>query len=356
MTKGASMLYGLKWLSALTGKRLIKTALSVFITASVCQFFGWPVIFAVIAAIVTVEPTVNASIQKGKIRLPAAAMGAAIAMGLDAALGQTPLAYALSAFFTIYFCHLFKWDDAIIVATLTAVNMITMTETHYLLNFFVRLGTTSTGIVISILVNFLIFPPNFQQAVRKAYQNIFHQTHQLLEKCLDYHLKQSGSRMQLNRSHQSLLKEIDRCMNLVQFQFQEYRYHRTAPAEIRELKRIQQNVHILYSVAFHTGDFITLSTDKQVACSRDEETCIWQAWEAISNQLLQDAWSRPVQENALDAACRVNLMHLVHDHTGGTDHDPSSFSKEASIAYELLAIYRLLEGLHPLGESSVRTV
>ncbi len=73
------------------GKRLIKTAVAVFMTAQICYLLNWPMIFAVITAIVTVEPTVDASIRKGLIRFPAAAIGAAFAMIFEAWLGPQPL-------------------------------------------------------------------------------------------------------------------------------------------------------------------------------------------------------------------------------------------------------------------------
>lgn len=113
------------------GKRLFKTAVAVFITAQICYFLNWPMIFAVITAIVTIEPTVDDSIRKGLIRFPAAAIGAAFAMIFDAWLGPQPLTFMLSALSTIYVCNLFRWNQAIIVSTLTAVNMIYVSEGHF---------------------------------------------------------------------------------------------------------------------------------------------------------------------------------------------------------------------------------
>ena len=41
-----------------------------------------------------------------------------------------------------------------LVATLTAVAMIPITANHYFTAFLIRLATTSTGIIVSTLVNF----------------------------------------------------------------------------------------------------------------------------------------------------------------------------------------------------------
>lgn len=55
------------------GSRVFKTAIAIFITAWVCELLNWPPVFAVITAIVTLEPTVYDSIKKGIVRFPASA-------------------------------------------------------------------------------------------------------------------------------------------------------------------------------------------------------------------------------------------------------------------------------------------
>ena len=47
------------------GGRILKTGLAAFLTAWICDALGLPVLFAVITAIVTVEPTASDSIKKG---------------------------------------------------------------------------------------------------------------------------------------------------------------------------------------------------------------------------------------------------------------------------------------------------
>ncbi len=67
-----------KW--NIIGGRVIKTGIAVFLTVLVCEFFNIPTIFAVITAIVTIEPTATDSIKKGLIRFPASTIGSAYAM------------------------------------------------------------------------------------------------------------------------------------------------------------------------------------------------------------------------------------------------------------------------------------
>lgn len=69
-------------------------------------------------------------------------------------LGHQALSYALAAMFTIVTCQKLRLHAGTLVATLTAVAMIPITADHYFTAFLIRLATTSTGIIVSTLVNF----------------------------------------------------------------------------------------------------------------------------------------------------------------------------------------------------------
>ncbi|MEC3544122.1 aromatic acid exporter family protein, partial [Bacillus thuringiensis] len=84
----------------IVGGRVIKTGIAVFLTVLVCKFFNIPTIFAVITAIVTIEPTATDSIKKGFIRFPASTIGSAYAMTFTFFLGHQAISYALAAMFT----------------------------------------------------------------------------------------------------------------------------------------------------------------------------------------------------------------------------------------------------------------
>ena len=83
------------------GNRIVKTALAVFLTAFICQLIGWPPVFAVITAIVTLEPTVSDSIKKGIVRFPASAIGSFYAVLFIALFHTSPITYTLAAALTI---------------------------------------------------------------------------------------------------------------------------------------------------------------------------------------------------------------------------------------------------------------
>lgn len=235
------------------GKRLIKTAVAVFITAQICYLLDWPMIFAVITAIVTIEPTVDASIRKGVVRFPAAAVGAAFAMIFSAWLGIQPLTFMLSALSTIYVCNLLRWNHAIIVSTLTAVNMISVSEANYLMEYVVRLGTTITGITVSAVVNYYLFRPNYLSELKTnmadAYASIL--THARL-------MVEEQKRTIQVLPHKAAL---DKVQTLLDYQMTDIRYNRTSYAELRELARIRQTLQALRRILFYMETAAT-SPDK----------------------------------------------------------------------------------------------
>ncbi|MFB5661145.1 aromatic acid exporter family protein [Alteribacillus sp. HJP-4] len=164
------------------GGRIVKTGIAVFLTALICQQADLPVAFAVITAIVTLEPTAADSIKKGMQRFPASLIGAGLAVTSVYFLGHNAMAYAVATVFTIYICHLLRLEAGMLVATLTAVAMMPGTNEAFLLAFLERAGTTTIGLVISTLVNLTIIPPHFSEMIASRNKQFFLHTADVLEK------------------------------------------------------------------------------------------------------------------------------------------------------------------------------
>src|SRR5690625_7888859 len=92
------------------GVRVIKTGVAIFFTALICQLLGWPPVFAVITAIVTLEPTVSDSFKKGLIRFTASAIGSAYAVLFIALFGYYLISYTLSVIISFVMCYIFKFQ------------------------------------------------------------------------------------------------------------------------------------------------------------------------------------------------------------------------------------------------------
>jgi uncharacterized membrane protein YgaE (UPF0421/DUF939 family) len=223
----------------LIGKRIFKTGLSAFITAWICQLFGLPALFAVITAIVTIEPTASDSIKKGIIRFPAATIGAGFAMLFESLLAQSAMTYALSATFTIWICQKLRLDAGTLVATLTAVAMIPGTSDHYLTSFVVRLATTLIGITVSTMINYFILPPKFYPLVMKNLNESFVETGKLLTSLLE---QRDTNNKNVTWGYTKLRKKLDRTFQLANYEREEWKYHHRDLHEIRHISHLEKRL------------------------------------------------------------------------------------------------------------------
>src|SRR5690606_19790023 len=164
-----------------SGSRILKTGLAIFITAAICVWLDWPPVFAVITAIVTLAPTVSDSIRKGLVRFPASAIGSAFAVLFITRFGNAPLTYTLAAVATILACYKLNLHAGLLVATLTSVAMVEVIHDHFLVSFFIRLGTTTVGLLVSTAVNMLVFPPNYSNDILKSIHSISGRAGSMLE-------------------------------------------------------------------------------------------------------------------------------------------------------------------------------
>src|SRR5690606_36835312 len=126
-----------------------QTGIAIFLTDIICGWFGWPPVFAVVTAIETIEPTVSDSIKKGLVRFPASAIGSAFAVLFITFFGNSPITYTLAAVATIAVCYRLNLHAGLLVATLTSVAMVEVIHDHFLIAFFIRLGSTTMGLLVS---------------------------------------------------------------------------------------------------------------------------------------------------------------------------------------------------------------
>lgn len=242
------------------GRRIIKTGISVFITAIICLYLKLPAEFAVIAAIVTIEPTASDSIKKGIVRLPASAIGAALAVLFVWGFGPSVLSYTGAAILTIFICQKLHLHDGILVATLTAVAMVPDIYGHFFLTFLSRLGTTVIGLSVSSLINFFILPPKFSPLIeRKFLPNL-----QLASEVLDNAIEKILTLEEItnpapNKQYLKLRRSTEKVSELFSFQEREWKYHKIKLSEFRKFNRLKRANIIMQKIVLHLGNLQYIS-------------------------------------------------------------------------------------------------
>ncbi|WP_261131228.1 aromatic acid exporter family protein [Bacillus sp. Marseille-Q3570] len=330
-----------KWI----GGRVLKTGLAAFVTALICNIFNLPALFAVITAIVTVEPTASDSIKKGMIRFPAAMIGAGFAMLFESMLGQSSLAYALAATLTLAVCHKLRLDAGMLVATLTAVAMIAETEDQFVNSFFVRLSTTLIGLVVSTIINFIILPPQYNEMVIKKVDELYEGSGQLLTKFIE-----ENNPKGLLLEYQRLSKDLERTFSLAQYQREEWKYRRHNLKDIQKFGVVVKKLEYFQKILYHFGNLLYLNIEKAKLPPDQSQTIIHSA--ASIAAILKDPEHNVSQQHDKLIEELDSLFISERDRRNVTEASSTKrhISQRLTIIYELLALEDVLEDLERISK------
>lgn len=316
------------------GNRLVKTAVAVFLTAFICQLIGWPPVFAVITAIVTLEPTVSDSIKKGLVRFPASAIGSFYAVLFIALFGNSPITYTLAASLTILTSYRLKLHDGLLVATITAVAMIEVVYDNYVMSFLIRLGATTIGITVSTLVNLFIFPPDFMRDINRNLEKIYYELGRTLLSLIERD----------NSSIEENIKKVNRLIHkteqLVRYEVSELEYFKLEGKKQSEVELIKEELEQLLIIRYHIHNLRDIHL-KDTKFNEANKHLIMKTVENIAHYMIGEKTSNLYDEEK-------KLRHLMQAQWK-TSHSPSKnevtrLPTELVLLYELLSIiYLVLE-------------
>lgn len=325
------------------GSRILKTGIAIFLTATICLWFGWPPVFAVITAIVTIEPTVSDSIKKGLVRFPASAIGSAFAVLFITLFGNSPITYTLAAVATILVCYRLKLHAGLLVATLTAVAMVEVIHDHFLISFFIRLGTTTVGLLVSTAVNMLVFPPNYRKDILANIQRISERAGSMLEHTFHTILFDRKASLQEDRELvRRLTKEIRKTEKLIHFQRDELSLYPWVRDREAELRMVERQLLFLHNLEFHLNAILRVPLD-EIKWTMAERELIMQSVTALANDLKHSVeYDHDTHQQQLklitdffwEDSKRVPAQDAMH---------PALFPPEFTILYELITIYDLVD-------------
>lgn len=314
----------------LPGHRIAKTAVAIAITAFICIWLDWPPVFAVITAIVTLEPTVTDSIKKGIVRFPASAIGSFYAVLFMSLFGNTTLTYTLAGTLTIITCYRLKLHAGLLVATLTSVAMIEVIHDQYIMAFFIRLGTTSVGLLVSTFVNMFIFPPNYQKVIAQHLQQI----NRHLGKALQTH----EQRVEMKKEIAATKSLLDTTKQFILYEVNETHLRPFIDKNEEEQTNYLNKLEYVELLYYHLQNISTIQL-KETSFSNEQQGLIQTSMTEIANYFLK---GRPI--NAIHIE---KLRHLMN-HFWRNDHEKETFSTsllpdELIILYEVISIYALIE-------------
>lgn len=325
------------------GTRILKTGIAIFLTALICEWLDWPPVFAVITAIVTIEPTVSDSIKKGLVRFPASAIGSAFAVLFIALFGNSPITYTLAAVATILACYRLKLHAGLLVATLTAVAMVEVIHDHVLIAFFIRLGTTTVGLLVSTAVNMFVFPPNYQTDIIKSIRRISEHAGRMLENTFHTILFEDDAKFLEDKElMKRLTAEIQKTEKLIQFQRDDFSLYAKVRNREAELQMAEKQLLFLHNLKFHLDALLRIPTDNLKWTPAARNIIMHAVAELASDLQNSTSYDHEKHQRQL----RIITDFFWEDSKNAATSDalhPTLFPPEFKILYELITIYDLVD-------------
>src|SRR5690625_2710745 len=329
------------WHLRLPGGRIVKTAIAIFITAWIGNLLNWPAVFAVITATVTIEPTVSDSIRKGIIRFPASAIGSAYTVLFISLFGNSPITYTLAAFFTITTCYQLRLHAGLLVATLTAIAMIEVVHSNYLIAFFIRLGTTTIGLLVSTAINFFVLPPNYKNEITKNLRMITVKTGKILDKFFQTILVKTTDQTTYHKKLINQLKyRLQQTDKLIQFQEDEANFHPLISSEkklfyivkhkLKYLNLLHYHLENLYKTPLHNLTFTDVESHHILEAVKSLS-------DSVQNTAIFNHDKHNQQQNILMQLFWEQNQKMLESNI----QRPIYFPPELILLYELLAMYNL---------------
>lgn len=334
------------------GSRVIKTGVAIYLTAWICELLDWPPVFAVITAIVTIEPTVSDSIKKGIIRFPASAIGSAYAVLFISLFGNSPITYTLAAVFTIATCFKLKLHAGLLVATLTAVAMVEVIHSNFLISFFIRLGTTTTGLLVSTAVNMFILPADYTKEIIRSLQSNAKDTGVLIEKVFNGLLdnKRKGN-IDVKEMVLNLDKQTKRIEMLTRFQKDDTKYHPLIESEKTTFLNTEKQFIQLRLIQYHLNNVVNTHL-LGISLSQDEKDIIKHAVKELADSLQNPA---NYSEDRHQIQLELLMKQFWEDNeeiTTKNEQHPTYFTPEIIILYELVSIFNLVTKFYLDGQNN----
>jgi uncharacterized membrane protein YgaE (UPF0421/DUF939 family) len=168
------------------GTRNLKTAFAVVVCMGISKILKleYP-FFVAIAAIISMENSLANSFKAGRSRMMGTIIGAGF--GLIGALIEpgNAIVCGIGIIGVIYCCNLLKWRKPVAFAGVVFMAVMVSTQGKnpflYSMN---RILDTFIGIVVAVIINYLIFPPDYFPKIKQSIPDLTFQTEQILKDLL----------------------------------------------------------------------------------------------------------------------------------------------------------------------------
>lgn len=186
------------------GARVLKTGIAVSLALYSCSLLHYePPIFAAVAAIIMIQPSIYRSWQQLMEQLQTNVVGAAVALGAGMIFGNDPIAVGIVAIIVILICIRTRMESTIGLTLVTVVAIMEAPgdDLSFALN---RFTIILIGMGSAFLVNIAVFPPKHKQQFEERLKQTYERLSLLLRTAVSNEMKETVFRTEHDEVKRSL--------------------------------------------------------------------------------------------------------------------------------------------------------
>jgi uncharacterized membrane protein YgaE (UPF0421/DUF939 family) len=189
------------------GARIIKTGIAVTFSLYLATILGLdPVIFAALAAVLSIQPSLYRSWQNILDQLQANVIGAVLAIIFTYILGNDPFVIGLVVILVIAINIQLRFEKSIALSIITVIAIMESTTGNFLWFALDRFLLILTGIAASVLVNVIFLPPKYEDKLYTKVRETSNDLHSYLRSSTMNELEDKASRDEIKRLKEELIQ------------------------------------------------------------------------------------------------------------------------------------------------------
>lgn len=150
------------------GARIIKTGIAVAITMFICRIFNFePAFFGAVSAVINMQPSIFLTIRAARDQLFVHVIGVVAGFFFGYFIGVNPLSAGLIAILLISVYIKLNLQSGITMGIVAALFVLSSSANEFMVHALARTAVIFTGLGSAMLVNILLWPPQYSQQFRE---------------------------------------------------------------------------------------------------------------------------------------------------------------------------------------------
>ena len=210
------------------GPRVIKTGIAVTLALYICSILNLDsAVFAGMAAIFTIQPSIYRTWKQVWNQVETNTLGAIIALLALYFLGNDPFSIGLVMIIVILISLKLKMADTISLTLVTVLAIMSAPGNEDLGFALHRFGLTFIGMISALLVNILIYPPNYKKMYLNKVHTVFQNMSILMRTAVSNELTE--------KSYQDQMKQLEADLLSLEEQYKLFDEEREKMAKLNNL-------------------------------------------------------------------------------------------------------------------------